>query len=270
MRPDRDADASGPLAPPRSLDLLGEIRALGDVAHVLGDFALSPFRARRPRKDLLVILAPGFGSDERYLAPLQRRLERAGFPAEGWGLGRNLAGIDLPHRLEDVSSRWSLEPRAQYRGEASVPLLVDRFNERLALRSRETGLPIALLGWSLGGYICREAARDLPDMVERVVTLGSPTVGGPKYTAAAPFFRKRGLDLDWIEREVSKRESNPIRQPITAIYSTTDGIVAWRACIDRHSPNVRHVEVDAPHLGMGFNRTIWRHVLAALDERPAA
>jgi len=270
MCADHAADDGEPLAPPGALGLLGEVRVLIDVAHVIGDFALSPFRARRPRKDLLVILAPGFGSDERYLVPLRRRLEREGFAAEGWGLGRNLAGIDLRHTLEDLSDRWSFEPRDDYHGEAAVPLLVDRFIERLTVRSRETGLPIVLVGWSLGGYICREAARDLPDAVERVVTLGSPTVGGPKYTAAAPFFRKRGLDLDWIEREVSKRESNPIRQPVTAIYSKSDGIVAWRACIDRHSPNVRHVEVDAPHLGMGFNRTTWRHVLAALDERPAA
>lgn len=267
MRPDPDTPGDAPLAPPRTLDLLGEIRVLGDVAHVIGDFVLSPFRGRRARKGLLVILVPGFGSDERYFAPLRRRLDRAGFAAEGWGLGRNRAGVDLPHTLDDLSDRWSFEPREDYRGEASVPLLVDRFIERIIARRRETGLAVALVGWSLGGYICREAARDLPQLVERVVTLGAPTIGGPKYTAAAPFFRKRGMDLDWIEREVSKRESNPIRQPITAIFSKSDGIVSWRACIDRNNPRVRHVEVDAAHVGMGLNRTTWRHVLAALEQR---
>ena len=122
-----------------------------------------------------------------------------------------------------------------------------------------------LIGWSLGGYICREAARDLPDIVDRVVTFGSPTKGGPKYTAAADFFRKRGMDLDWIEEEVAARESNPIQQPITAIYSRSDGIVDWRACIDHHSPNVRHVEVNAAHLGMGFNPAVWKQVKQALS-----
>ena len=65
--------------------------------------------------------------------------------------------------------------------------------------------------------------------------------------------------------EIPHRESNPIRQPITAIYSRSDGIVDWRACIDHHSPNVRHFEVNAAHLGMGFNPTIWKQVVQALD-----
>jgi hypothetical protein len=73
------------------------------------------------------------------------------------------------------------------------------------------------------------------------------------------------MDLDWIEEEVAGREANPIQQPITAIYSRSDGVVDWRACIDHHSPNVRHVEVNAAHLGMGFNPTIWRHIVQALD-----
>ena len=124
---------------------------------------------------------------------------------------------------------------------------------------------MSLVGWSLGGYMAREVARDLPGIVERVVTMGSPTVGGPKYTAAARFFNRNGMDLDWIEREIARRESRPIAQPITAIVSKTDAIVDWNAAIDRSSPRVEHIELDAAHLGMGFNLDVWSCVLAALQ-----
>ncbi|MGB5347518.1 MAG: hypothetical protein WBN23_15230, partial [Woeseia sp.] len=64
---------------------------------------------------------------------------------------------------------------------------------------------------------------------------------------------------------ISNRESRPIRQPITAIYSKSDAVVSWQAAIDHHSADVNHIEVDAAHLGMGFNSAIWSHVVAALN-----
>ena len=75
-----------------------------------------------------------------------------------------------------------------------------------------------LIGWSLGGYLAREAAREDPDLVHQVITLGSPVVGGPKYTLVA---------------QVAARNSVPLRTPVVAIYSR-DAVVAWEACIDRH------------------------------------
>jgi hypothetical protein len=73
------------------------------------------------------------------------------------------------------------------------------------------------------------------------------------------------MDLDWIEEQISRREERPIRQPITAIYSRNDAVVSWRAAIDHHSENVTHIDVSAPHLGMGFNPTIWNHIVKALE-----
>jgi hypothetical protein len=106
--------------------------------------------------------------------------------------------------------------------------------------------------------------------VDRVVTLGSPVIGGPKYTAVADKFRNRGQDLDWIEQVIAEREVRPIHQPITAVVSRTDGVVAPDAAIDRCSRNVRHVEVDAAHLGLAFNPRVWRHVEEALSANPPA
>lgn len=114
------------------------------------------------------------------------------------------------------------------------------------------GEPVALVGWSLGGDVAREYAREHPDEIRRVVTLGSPVIGGPRCTATAEWYRSNGHDLDEMERAIMDRYATPLRVPVTAIYSGRDGVVAWQACIDRWSPNVRHVEVSETHVGRGF------------------
>jgi pimeloyl-ACP methyl ester carboxylesterase len=93
---------------------------------------------------------------------------------------------------------------------------------------------VRLIGWSLGGYLAREAARDCPDLVHQVITLRSPVVGGPKYTLVAEAYRRRGIDLDEVEAQVEARNSVPLRTPVVAIYSRNDAVVEWEACIDRH------------------------------------
>ena len=254
-------------SPPRSMLLL-ESRAAIDVVRMTVPLLRSSLRPKGSRTESRIIAVPGFGADDRYTKPLRHYLKGQGFEAEGWGMGKNLAGMDLEHSLDDLSDKWHMTPREDYRGEAAVPYLCDLFADRVRQRHRELGIPITLVGWSLGGYLAREVARDLPGIVERVVTLGSPVVGGPKYTATGKLFARRGLDLDWIEEEIARREERPIQQPITAIYSKSDGIVAWQAAVDRYSDNVEHVEVNAAHLGLIFNPTVWRHVVAAIA--PAA
>ena len=261
-----------PDGPPSAFSVAGEIRALFDLTTVplsLIESALSPKESEGADP---IILFPGYASGDRALLPLRHYLENLGYQTEGWGLGTNLAGQNLPHTLEDLSDRWQVEPDADYsaeyyRGEGGVPFLCDRAYERVRTRTDELGSPVTLIGWSLGGYIAREVARDLPDRVSQVITLGSPIVGGPKYTRAASVFAANGLDLDWIEREVNKRDQMPIAQPITAIYSKSDGVVNWRAALDRNNRNVDHIEVNVAHLGMGFNRKVYGLIRKALRER---
>ena len=254
-----------PTSPPNRVNMLLEARSAIDLVRMVPHLIGAQLQRRDKREDLHVIVVPGFGADDHSMAPLRHYLRKQGFLVEGWGLGRNLAGTNLPHSLDDLSASWNVTARDEYRGEASVPYLCDRLTERVTERHAEIGRPVALVGWSLGGYLARETARDLPDVVDRVVTMGSPIVGGPKYTAAAPYFEQRGMDLDWIEEETHRREERPIRQPITAIYSRTDAVVQWQAAVDRCNENVRHIEVNAAHMGLGINPTVWRHVIEALE-----
>jgi len=144
-----------------------------------------------------------------------------------------------------------------------VPDLVEAVGamvERVAGRS--VG-PVALVGWSLGGYIAREVARDLPDAVRQVVTLGSP-----KYTSVARLAALQGWDLDEIETQVEERKQVPLRVPVTAIYSRRDGVVAWRACVDSQNGGpIEHVEVEATHVGFGFSPDVYRVVAQRLAVR---
>ena len=249
-----------PQAPPRGL-LLRETRAVVDLALLPLNF----IGIRRVTDhEAPVIVLPGFGAGERAMRPLRLFLQRSGFQAEDWGLGINKAGLDIPHRPEDLGPTWPRQAIEPYRREGGVAYLVDRMAERVLARAELAGSPVTLVGWSLGGTIAREVARDVPRAVSHVVTLGSPIIGGPKYTAAAARLASRGLNLDWIEQQVRQREERPVTVPITALVSPSDAIVDFRAARDHYSKDVEHVEVDVAHLSMGFNRQVSKLIARSL------
>jgi len=224
------------IAPPTRRETLAELRLPFDALRwTPAWFTLPRGRAAVSRS---VILLPGFGGGPRSLMALKRYLRRRGHAADDWGLGRNTGHV--------------AELRAALQG-------------RVEARVRATGEPVTLVGWSLGGYIAREFAREHPARVRRIVTLGSPVVGGPRYTATARWYADQGFDLDQMEHAVKQRYARPLTTPVVAIYSKRDGVVAWQACIDRWSPHVRHVEVDESHLGMGFAPRVLRIVAEEVE-----
>jgi hypothetical protein len=48
-----------------------------------------------------------------------------------------------------------------------------------------------------------------------------------------------------------------------AIYSRSDGIVAWQSCLD---PYAEQIEVDSSHSGMSVHRDVYRLLGSFLDE----
>ena len=51
---------------------------------------------------------------------------------------------------------------------------------------------------------------------------------------------------------------------MTVIYSRSDGIVNWRAAIDRYNEHARHIRLPVSHTGMGMNPLVWRTVAQIL------
>lgn len=252
------------LQPPSKILLLKEARAAADFLRMCHRLARNSREARLETGP--VVLFPGFGAGERAMQPLRTWLGRCGVHAEHWGLGRNLAGLDIRHDLADIGPTWQLDPIANYRGEAGVPLLCDRAVSRIRERVAGLGEPVTLIGWSLGGTIAREVAREAPECVRRVITLGAPVIGGPKYTAAASRLAARGLDLDWIERQVARRSEIPLQVPIDAVVSRTDAVVATGAAMAAGESSTRYWHVDVAHLGMSINPTLWDLIARLLEE----
>lgn len=228
-----------PSKSPTALDLLGESRIAWEWLKTQGMRArlleALPRGEGRP-----VLLLPGYGANERYMQPLFDRLSGLGYDARHWQQGTNSGAV---HKL--------------------MPKLLPLIDEW----SQSLGQPITLVGWSLGGYIARELARDLPESVAGVVTLGSPAVGGPKYTITAKAYRKKGFDLDAIEKEMALREQTPIHCPLTVVFSKRDGIVSWPATLDRLTPHAKHIEVQSSHLGLIYDGAVFRTIARALADQ---
>lgn len=225
--------------PARSLKFL-EARALVEGASIL---PAAPWLLTQPRGDgRQVMVLPGFMFDDRSTWPLRRFLRYLGYEVLPWHLGRN-----------------------QGRPEHDSELVARRLPE-----VRRPGEPITLIGWSLGGVVARLVAQALPDAVREVITLGTPVEGGPKYTAVgARFARGQGIDLDEFEGHVHNVNREGMQVPVTAICSRSDGIVGWRAAIDRYNAHARHVRLPCSHLGMGVNPLVWRTVAHILNGESA-
>ena len=41
--------------------------------------------------------------------------------------------------------------------------------------------------------------------------------------------------------------------PVTSIYTRSDGVVAWKACLEPEGTQSENVEVRSTHLGLGFH-----------------
>ncbi len=216
-----------PILRPPPLGRLGwEVLTGFELARLL---AAGPGLARAPRGERAVLVLPGFAADDASTLPLRAFLRRLGHSVTGWGFGRN-------------------------RGD--VAGLVPRVTSLARDLSERHGEPVHLIGQSLGGVLAREVARDAPDVVAQVLTLGTPVVGGPAYTALHR--RYPAQDLAAIDATMRERHRVPISIPITSVYSKRDGIVSWQACLDTLNPRVTNVEVGSSHFGMGIDPAVWR------------
>jgi pimeloyl-ACP methyl ester carboxylesterase len=94
-----------------------------------------------------VMVLPGLGAGDRYLAPLRAWLRRIGYTSVRSGIDRNPG--------------WSEE-------------LVEDLAQRAVEASRRDGRRITIIGHSMGGLLGRSVAARHPEAVRHVITLGSP------------------------------------------------------------------------------------------------
>ena len=179
-----------------------------------------------------VLVLPGFTADDSSTIILRQFLNSIGYKSRGWGQGVNVRGMmdHLPGVL------------------AAVRELHDEYRQK-----------VRLVGWSRGGILSREIARDHPELIERVVTIGSPVKGGVGASSiGAAVVRQIGLTPEEMNQLLHVRQRKPITVPIRSIYSKLDGVVAWRACIDETSPDVKHFETRGTHIAMGASVEVFK------------
>ena len=177
-----------------------------------------------------VMVLPGFLGGDGYNSALRRFLKSLDYAAHGWGLGRNLGPRDGV--LEGLQER--------------IRHLVERYEE-----------PVSLVGHSLGGIFARELAREFPDKVRQVISLGSP-FGRGRMTGSVParlFSTLNPPEELPIDQDVL-HEAPPV--PTTAIYTKGDGIVNWQTTlqVDGHT-QTQSIQVRGSHCGMTLNPAIW-------------
>jgi pimeloyl-ACP methyl ester carboxylesterase len=217
----------------------------------------TPYALRAPEHALApVVLVPGFMAGDGSLGLMSRRLR---------GLGYR-------------TYRSLMHANVGCTQEASETL--ERRIEAIALRR---GRKVTVVGHSLGGLMARGLAGRRPDLVDGIVTLGSPILAPG---AAHPILlfdlmvltrlQRAGLGRmmgeDCTSGDCARQSWEQSRVPLatgvafTSVFSRRDGIVDWRSCLD---PQAKTVEVRTSHLGMAFDPTVLDVVTDTLADNRA-
>jgi pimeloyl-ACP methyl ester carboxylesterase len=127
---------------------------------------------------------------------------------------------------------------------------------------------VSLVGHSLGGIYARELARELPQCVRQVISLGSP-FGVGRLTAShlsRLFSRLNPPDELPIDQDILAI-APPV--PTTAIYSHGDGVVNWQTSVqDGGHEQTESIRIIGSHCGMTMNPTAWFLLAERLSQEP--
>jgi triacylglycerol lipase len=234
-----------------SAPVRGELRYWPELARLLADprfHRVNPGRDPNP-----VLLIPGFLAGDASLTVLAGWLRRRGHEVRGSGMRMNVgcAGRELT-----------------------------RLEAKLAGFDR----PPIVIGQSRGGTLARALVAGHPDSVAGLVTLGSPVldplaVSAPVMRTVRSFARIGDLGVRGVFSsecadgaccsEFRSLLEAPIDPdlPTLAVYSRSDGIVDWRACLD---PYARCAEIDGSHCGMAVNPSVYRQLEDLLERTEVA
>jgi hypothetical protein len=201
-------------------------RTVAEGALFLAAEAIMRIAREGDRHPALVL--PGFLADDRATIALRWHLSHLGYAVHGWCLGRNLG----PTKEAFDGMRRALNALAS-----------------------EHEKRVSVIGWSLGGIYAHELARTDPSVIREVITLGSPLrLAHLRQTRTERMWGRYQHLHDERFRVTSYSYVDDYPSvPSTAIYSRSDGIVAWRTCLLPTGPSTENIEVWGSHCGLGHN-----------------
>ena len=199
-----------------------------------------------------VVLVPGFMAGDSSLLLMARHLRKLGYR----------------------TYRSTMHANVGCTQEASYAL--ERRIEAIAIKRERK---VTIVGHSLGGLLARGIAARRPDLVDGIVTMGSPLLAPGAIHPVLAFdlsvviaLRRAGLgtmmgddctsgDCARLSWEQSRGELDP-SVAFTSIFSRRDGVIDWRGCLD---PEARTVEVGTSHLGMAVDPVVFDVVTETLQ-----
>jgi triacylglycerol lipase len=202
-----------------------------------------------------VMLIPGFLAGDPSLGLMAQWLKRIGYRPCRAGIRANV----------DCAAR-----------------ALERLETQLERHAERHGRKVTIIGHSRGGTMARVLAVRRPDLLDGVVCLGSPLKdqlaihplvhAQVKAVALLGTLGTRGLFsyncnstcCASVEEQLAAPFPEGVR--FASVYSCSDGVVDWRACLD---PAARHIEVDSTHVGMAVNPAVF-YVLSRLLAPPEA
>ncbi len=186
-----------------------------------------------------VLVFPGILSSDQSTALLRRTLGSAGYRPYASQLGF-VTGI--------------------------TPATFVRAAARLAEVAEAEGRKVALVGWSLGGIYSRVLAQRHPDLVELVMTLGTPFSGDRRANNAWRLYEAlNGHSVDAPPLADDPAVKPPV--PTIALWSRNDGVVAPASARGLAHERDADVEVPFRHFAMASSRPAIARIVAELGER---
>lgn len=187
-----------------------------------------------PAEGQPLMVVPGFLASDRTTLGLQRALASEGFRVAGWGMGLNRGA--RPDTLDQ---------------------LIERVERHGADRQ------VILVGWSLGGIYAREVAKARPDLIAKVVTLGSPFSGDLRANNVWRLYEwVSGHPVDRPPLDLDLAVKPPV--PTLAIWSRRDGIVAPACARGCDGQSDRQVELDCSHMGFAVSKRAYPRIVEAV------
>ena len=185
-----------------------------------------------------VLLIPGFLAGDQTLLTMQAWLRRMDYRPE-------LSGISFNVRHSDLTAEAVLE--------------------RLYVHCRRSKQKVSLIGHSRGGLLAKVIADRNPELVSQVIALGSPLnealdvhpLTMAAVHAARLYNRLRYRTPDQAETAFMEQLAAPPLVPITSIYTRSDGVVNWKACL---RADVKTIEVKGSHGGLSVNAEVYHHL----------
>lgn len=182
--------------------------------------------------------------------------------------------------MSSALKEWNFAPRRSgiALNVACTNVLVDRLVDRLHELTDQHQRRVALVGWSRGGTLAKLIAMRSPQEVAGMVTLVSPNANPlavntvvERQLRALNRLNAMGasgvLGADCISGDCAKsveaalNAQFPSTVPYVSMYTKSDGVVDWRACLD---PDARVIEVTGTHLGVGNDLRVVRDIAEEL------